>query len=246
MIYPAFFWGITRENKVPDRFWDSKEHQYEFFEKIARGSNITIQMDWFHVTSNSLVKSGGNFINSKYNCDMTNALATIYPEFYWDASRRLKVPQHFWDSKEIQRNFLDRLGNNFHVYYYSDWYEIKVRRLFDVIGSAITTKFQHSILNMLLVVYPEFSWNPFLQNNVMRNFWKIRENQEKFIEMCRNCFNINNNEDWYRLSLHQIAVVAKRTMSRAFFLRMLHNTFPNQDWRPELFKRRKNHGSGGC
>lgn len=56
----------------------------------------------------------------------------------------------------------------------------------------------------MILVYPEFNWDPYLRNRVPKSYWNKPENIRTFMDRLKEQFNIQSIEDWYRVSVRQI------------------------------------------
>jgi hypothetical protein len=54
----------------PRGYWRDKQHQKEFFDRLAVKWNIQKPEDWNKVTHKMLIKEGGNWINHSYNSSL--------------------------------------------------------------------------------------------------------------------------------------------------------------------------------
>jgi hypothetical protein len=65
--YPEYQWHSKRkENKKPAGYWNNKQNQREFFDKLAVALNITDPTDWHKVGMDIIHSEGGSFVNTHY------------------------------------------------------------------------------------------------------------------------------------------------------------------------------------
>jgi len=148
------------------------------------------------------------------------------------------MSKHHWDSLENQHKFLDKMASALHITTVQDWLHISYATVLEVAGHFLVHKYNCSISQMIVAVYPELYWDPLDRKCVSHNYWNLQQNQERFINMCQYLFNINSYQDWYRLSQDQFSQVAKRAISRISIITMLQTRYPEQDWDIVSFSKR--------
>ena len=89
--------------------------------------------------------------------------------------------------------------------------------------------------------YPDEDWNIFDRHRVTRNYWDKQENVLQFMEKIKSEFRIENDEDWYRISLIQIKERGGEGLLKRYSHRLLHlleTAYPDKDWNLEKSSRR--------
>jgi hypothetical protein len=61
---------------------------------------------------------------------------------------------------------------------------------------------------MLSTVYPEYQWLPWKFPRITSGFWKVLENQRKFMDWATKELNIKEFQDWYRVT-HKVILNPK-------------------------------------
>jgi hypothetical protein len=88
-----------------------------------------------------------------------------------------------------------------------------------------------SLYKALKTIYPEVDWIPWKFSHVPHGFWSNFENQKKFIESIGKNLQINDLDEWYRISGKQIKQFAPTTLLEELGLaRILPQVYPSHNW----------------
>lgn len=157
--------------------------------------------------------------------------------------------------KRRERQEFDRIARRLKVKVQHDFYNKvtvgAIRRLKD-----IKLPKQYSLYKNLKLVYPEFSWQPFLFKPVQSGFWKDVSNQRQLFDWIGEQFGLETQEDWYKMTGKRIydistgffhnyytgsLVVALRTIYSQYqwnplrFAKVPHYSWSQQNNQRELF-----------
>ena len=110
-----------------------------------------------------------------------------------------------------QRSVLDRIAKEFNFTQLSDWYKLSAKVLHNIVkphrkdfqskvGNELSSQFITSPYRLLSSSYPEYDWLPWKFSTTPRNFWSNLKNQKKFVEWAAKEFQIQDMNDWYKIS----------------------------------------------
>lgn len=72
----------------------------------------------------------------------------------------------------------------------------KNKDILDIGGSGLLYKYNHSIIQLLAGIYPDYDWLPWRFNRCPNSFWDDVKNQRKFLEWVEKQLNKN----WYKIT----------------------------------------------
>jgi len=73
----------------------------------------------------------------------------------------------YWDDIELQRDYLDRIGEQIGIHSLEEWYCMTANDVEQKTGSTFLMQFGNSLLQLLVNIYPEYPmanmeiWTPF-------------------------------------------------------------------------------------
>ena len=182
-IYPENDWkpGVFRR-KMPANHWNDVDNQRELFDRIAQKYKISNAQEWDRVTYQEVVNEGGSGVLKQYT-SLFSALKTIYPECEWeDVKIRSKTPPVYWENKENQRAFFNRITRKYNIKCPQDWNKVTYKNVVDEGGWPILKQYS-SLFNALENVYGEYEWDICSsRSQVPQNYWKSIHNQRKFFD----------------------------------------------------------------
>jgi hypothetical protein len=77
-----------------------------------------------------------------------------------------------------------------------------IQDFLDIGGSGIlNNKYKSSPLLFLTTMYPEYDWLPWKFEKCPKNYWENVNNHKKFVEWAATQLNIQDMNDWYKVSL---------------------------------------------
>jgi hypothetical protein len=77
---------------------------------------------------------------------------------------------------------------------------LKIKNLYNIGGTLLSTKYNDSPATLLATVYPENEWLPWRFVFCPSSFWSEVKNQRNFMDWVGKQLGINDMSDWYRVS----------------------------------------------
>jgi len=241
-VYPEYDWkSIKIRSRVVNKYWNNIENQRKFFDEFAARHNININRvdDWSNVTYQQVSQEGGKSILQQYS-SLLATLEALYPENDWKSCIRTRAPNNYWQSIENQRKFFDDFAKKQKICQPSDWSKVNYKKVVQEGGQSILNQYP-SLLAALETIYPELEWGIYSQRVIIpQNYWNDIANVKEFIEKLRDSYHIQQDEDWYRISIKQIqqaggtALIAKYNS----LCDILKAVYPDKKWDKKNFQRR--------
>lgn len=183
-----------------------------------------------------MTRSGRQLLQ-RYRNSLALMLQTFYPEHTWRPWRFLKAPNGLWDNLVTQRAFFEELAEKMNVQTQDDWYRITQQHICDLGGSALLVLYNGSVLQMLRVLYPEFSWQPWRFNHVPQGYWEERKHQRQALDQLATELNVGHWENWYTMTSQHITthggggLLTCYGRSPAQMVQTLYPEYPWLSWR---------------
>lgn len=145
----------------------------------------------------------------------------------------------FWMDPRTQRAWMDWYADSRGMETLTEFYKLRASHFREAGAYGMLSHFKLSIVNMFESIYPECNWNIALfHESKTRGFWNSIYNQKKFIQHIKWQFNIEDPEDWYRLTSNDVI----RRGGRGLLLKysgllseVLNGVYKTNFWRPWLF-----------
>lgn len=230
-IYPNHDWNIFQMKIIPNNFWNDKKNHRFLLDNIAKKLNLTSVQEFSSISKKDILHHGGKSLFSFYP-NLFEALKENYKEIQWNIFDFKPIPKHYWADKTIQRQFLDEFARKHNIQSQQDWRNVNGRDIHIGGGSSILKQYS-SVFEMFSCLYPEYSWDIFLDRNSMsRNFWNDNENRKKFLLKVKEKYKIENEMDWKRISKINIIELGGAGLLQKFgsIENILIATFPDIDW----------------
>jgi hypothetical protein len=158
-VYPGqqFDEPVKSKKLKPLKYWNNVQNQRRFLDDLAVKLNIKSPEDWYSVKVETVVKLGGTFITRHYDGSLVRgkkkciykvtflALASVYPEHKWNATKTHK-PSKYWKDINSQRNYFDNLAVKFRIHEPSDWYSMSTAVVKKMGGTFISRSYGGSLL----------------------------------------------------------------------------------------------------
>jgi hypothetical protein len=148
---------------------------------IEKSFNVKTTDDWYNITKEMIKRKGGTSL-VQLGYSMIATLQNAYPQYEWHPWLFKKVPQNFWEEKQIQRRFFDWTAEELCIEQQSGWYRVRCEEVGDKGGAGLLRNYYNgSLLAALESIYPEFEWHPFFFEHAPRHTWSKIEFQVLFI-----------------------------------------------------------------
>lgn len=103
----------------------------------------------------------------------------------------------FWKEANNHRLFFDNLGTKLGINTLDDWYHKISRKLILDNGGATLLKFhKQSAVIALMQAYPEHNWMPWKFNTVPHRFWRLMDNQRRYLDWLAGEVGVKSLDEW--------------------------------------------------
>lgn len=221
------------------------QEQRKFLEEVERKYSISEMEHWQRVTVADIVREGGSGL-LRHHKGFFNALATVLAdrEEQWGrwCQRRARPLVHsdFWAEGERRRAFLDDLKERYGITGPEGWKQMTTERIRANGGRKLLGRYSGQggqVLQLLRDTYPEEDWSSALcRERAPLGYWKDQSNIRRVVKKAAGALNVEQPEDWYRISWQQFiaAMGGITTLGRRLrFVELLQIAYPKEDWDEE-------------
>eukprot|EP01125_Pyxidicula_operculata_P010187 TRINITY_DN3356_c0_g1_i5.p1 TRINITY_DN3356_c0_g1~~TRINITY_DN3356_c0_g1_i5.p1 ORF type:complete len:402 (-),score=56.45 TRINITY_DN3356_c0_g1_i5:10-1215(-) len=234
----------TETSKVAQGFWDNPDNVHKLLDMISDKLSIQRFSDYYNIPNTTLLNQittlGGNLIQ-KYNGATRNLLIENYQYFPWMCWKFCRTPRFFWnriDSHYIYMNDVSE-RESFKTFY--EWYNVNITMIERSGGEGLLKSYKNSKYKMLSSLYPEYEWKPNLflvASHVGYGDENHHDNEDentakKILQILASQLNINNLDDWYKVSEKQIRSIIPISWLKKYggnLWNLLIKYYPNHPW----------------
>ena len=225
------------ENKrKPKGFWEDKKNIINFINKaidIFKLDNIE------KITKNHIFSIGGGHIFKYYTLYQIKCIISpnllLKEEYKW---KRKKKSKGFWENNYNVDQFIENLSIQHNLKTWEDWNLITSKDIIDFGGGSLLKKF--SLFQLKSKGCPELINYNFSDNNFKpKGFWDKQQNVREFLDRVKIIYQIDNVNDWSRISKNQIKLLGGASLLTKYSLyEMLSFAYPEVDWNEKTFSNR--------
>jgi len=161
--------------------------------------------DWYKITQRDFENFHGSTLLSAYNCSPSRILTTLFPDHQWNLWKFEKSAARIWENKDTRLQFLKYLGDQLGFRSMEDWYKVKVID-FDKYGARMLV-LNGSVSKVLADTFTDHKWKlwkfhfpPTARIGDLISHQVLCE----YVEELGKHLNINNLNDWYKVSQQTI------------------------------------------
>jgi len=163
--------------KASSKDWKNLENQRTLFISIGnRLFGVSKFSDWYHVKTTDLYRQHfpiEGIIKLCYGGSLSRALASIFPEFFWEPWKFSRAPVSFWKDIYQVRGYLRWLSDQLCILRMSDWYLVNSERISRLPKGNVLLGKHGGFLQLLQHHFPYYSWDfelfSFLSSSVCRS-----------------------------------------------------------------------------
>jgi hypothetical protein len=190
----------TREEPIPNGYWKDQKHHRLYLDWLAQQLGVKHLDEWYTVDWRLRNKPGFGGLLARYGGSFLKALETNYPEHTFLPWKFAHVPPGFWTWRN-QRRYFDWLADEHGIEDQKGWYKLSLEDLKKGDARGMLQEYYNgSFIKALEGVYLEYTWIPWLFQQVPVNFWADLGNQKKFLDWVAGELGITSREQWYQTS----------------------------------------------
>lgn len=232
-------WEIGKFSKAPQSYWSSSHSQKKFILELGEKLGIKTgdYASWYKITVDDILRHGGRGLLFHHGNSVIQILKSVFPEHHWNPGKFIKIPKNIWASKSFQRDYLDELGETLGIKKgeLEGWYVISYDEVIKHGGSSLLNRYNSSLSEALMAVYPEHPWDVSRFSKKPQNYWASMENQRRYFEELgeKMCFAKGDYAQWYSVTTQTIikhgggALLSRYSYSVANALKAV---FPEHEW----------------
>eukprot|EP01125_Pyxidicula_operculata_P018483 TRINITY_DN655_c0_g1_i3.p1 TRINITY_DN655_c0_g1~~TRINITY_DN655_c0_g1_i3.p1 ORF type:complete len:416 (-),score=39.96 TRINITY_DN655_c0_g1_i3:123-1370(-) len=236
--FPDIRWYPWKFSKVGNTFWKKIENQKEYIMWLKLELGITEPTQWYKLTTKKVEENFGYaLLHHHYKSSVYLMLKVLVPDHEWLPWLFDRIPQNYWKSIENQRKFLAWVESNLELKDRLYWYTVKHATLIQNHGNPMLKLYQDSPYKMLKTVYPDIPWRPWKFHRTPVNIWSELNNVQDCIHEIKSELNINDDEEWYRVSYKQLTHINCAAIWDAFgnLYKPLTIVYPDVKWEKKRF-----------
>ena len=238
-IYPYYPWDFLdkNNNNIKNKENKSIEYQRKYMEKLFKKYKLKSIEEWISFPKKKI----GLFSSFKnYKEKIQLLLIKIYPNYPWefekfsDGIKSLKLIEN-------QRKLIDKLFIKLNLKSVGDWLHISRESINQSGGNRLLYFiYKGDIQKMLKLIYPNYPWEFEWFKIIPIRYFKLIENQQKFMDDLFIKFNLNSLDDWLNISRLKIVQNGGSCLIRNIYNndleKLLISIYPNYDWKFEKIK----------
>lgn len=241
-LYPEHEWLEWKFQYVGFGFWNNPNNQKNFLDWLGTQLEFKTMEDWHNISNDLILQYGGRGLLAYYNNSSLQMLQSLYPQHEWIPWKFIQVPSDYWKDTKNQRLFMDWLGVHLEFKVMEDWYNITSDLIIKHGGRGLLSYFHSSPFEILQTLYPNYDWLPWKFTHISNDYWKSTSNQKCYLEWLGKQLNFKSMEDWYSLSVDQIAKHGGKSILHHHHSipQMIQTLFPQYKWYPLKFNQLNN------
>jgi len=195
--FPEHDWKPWMFRAAPQGFWTKKENQRKYMEWLGGVLNFNDLDDWYAISVESFISNKGIGLISLYRGSPSEVVISVFSEHDWKQWMFKSIPQGFWLKKENQRKYMEWLGEVLDFKEMDDWYNVSEDSFRLNLGKEILSLYLFAPSKVVMTLFPEHDWKPWMFKVIPRGFWTKKENQKKYMEWLGGIINVNGIDEWY-------------------------------------------------
>lgn len=250
---------LGRAKRVGKGHWDRMENQRALMDSVAKRFNVKGPMDWRRVRNKDVVSLGGAPVLARYQ-SFAAALQAIYPEQDMRESMcRTQMPRKHWKSLVKRREFVASLAERMGVRTAEDWRRVRYEDVRSLPGGRGFLEQYPSLYAALRECWRPEGWGGEgseggegeserelmdvfdMRKSVPQNHWDSKENVIRFVKRLERQLDVQDQEDWYRVSWEQVQQLGGTRMlaKKLYLVDALRMAYPDEKWQAERFSSTK-------
>lgn len=199
---------------------------------------------WYRISTKKIIENGGRtLLLKRYNGSLTALLMSVYPNLNWTPWKFRRTKKDYWASVENQRAFLEDLSRRlgFPSGSPEPWYNMTIRTLQDRGGGGLVERYNGSLQNLLLTVYPEYNWDISRFPRSLKHSYDTLNGQREFLKDLAGKLGFGENlSGWYEFGQKEIIAHGGGSLLEKYnksHYELLTTVFPDHNWEPWRFQR---------
>lgn len=167
-------------------------------EWLGKKLGYTKMEDWYDIDVASFHTHHGGTLLAKYANSPPTAVMGIFQDHKWERFL-FNTPNHFYNSPQNQRTYMEWLGERLGFVTMEDWYKIDTYAFLKNNGRMLLSFFNNSPSKVVVQTLNEHKWEMF-KFTTPEGHWKDEKNQREYLEWLGRELGYSKMEDWYKIS----------------------------------------------
>ena len=183
-------------------YWNNKNHILQFLNEIKEKYNLKTPNDWNEITSTQIQSNGGSRILNKYSMYDLKCMGCPEGKLIYTKPNKLKYPEN-WNKKENVIQFLHEIKEKFNLNTPDDWNKVTKKQI--QLNGGKSLLYKYSLFELKCLACPEGKFI-FSKPNQLKpsGYWNNKENIENFIHFIKEKYNLQNPDDWNKITTQLI------------------------------------------
>jgi len=159
--YPEYEWLPWKFHSTTKGFWKDRENRIWYLKWLGKRLAFSNPKDWYKIRRRDFFDNyGGALLNHWYHGSPIAASKEMFPGYDWIPWFFLQVPRGFWLSDKNCRDYMAWLEKQLGYTKPEHWYKVKRPDFHRNYGGGFITLRENSPLLAVMVLYPDFPWEP--------------------------------------------------------------------------------------
>ena len=187
---PKGHWGKDKQPNISN-------HKI-FCKHLGLKLGYTNPEDWYKISQKDIKDFGGTgFLGVYYKGSVIQFVKAMNTEYQYKDWLFTIAPQGYWNNIINVKEYIEWLYIKKGFDSITDWYLIRTNDFLDNKGNGLLDKYDNTILKILIAVYPNTEWFPWLFNQTVNGAWKDVNNHLRYIIWLEHKLNIIIPDSWY-------------------------------------------------
>ena len=218
----------------PLHFWDNDENIKEFFNQLKQVYQLNTPKDWCSLKQKQILElDGGSSVLQRFSLFKIKSLYCP-DEIY---SIQCVKPRGFWEDEKNVKSFLEFLGRKYEFSSTDDWNNLSIHMIKKHGGVRILSKYTLFSLRCLVCDDYKNEFSHLQRNQKPHGYWDKQENIKEFCDMVEKKLNIQNKDDWCRISNKQlVSTGCGGLFSKFSIFDIVSIAYPKENWKESQFQ----------
>ena len=213
-------------------FWNNDENIIHFINQMKIDLNLSSVQDWNSLTTKQIKDYGGSSLLFLYSLFEIKCLGCPEGKIFFEENL-IKKPCAFWNKDENLKKFINDIKIQFNFHSIDDWNSLSYNQIISLSGGSSLLR-KYSLFQLKCFACPEGKFVFLSKKRKSNGFWDNLDNVGHFVNDLKMKFNLQNINDWKRISKAQICEFGGRSLLKKYSKDHTIRCFVNSQF-PEIF-----------
>lgn len=168
-VFPDHAWQPWRFTHARDDFWEEDSGRKDYMAWLAQTLGFTNMDGWYRVRCEDFTRNYGGPLIRRFNDSPIATVMGVFQAHAWQPWRFDSISYQHWRSPQLQRDYMEWLGDQLGFTNMDAWYRLTPRALRrSAGGTLLDTQHKGSVPSLVRAVFPEHSWDDFKFRSISR------------------------------------------------------------------------------